>query len=112
MNPKLPLGWHASLFFFAAAISPIVAQTVTPRADEPPKIAFPRDQELAKALGTRASEPAKPSESAVELSPFVVNDNLYRERDLITVAIQPWGEVAAARPAPERRWYLSNSFSF
>ncbi len=38
--------------------------------------------------------------------------NLYRERDLITVAIQPWGEVAAARPAPERRWYLTNSFSF
>ncbi len=38
--------------------------------------------------------------------------NIYQERDLITVAIQPWGEVSAARPAPERRWYLTNTFSF
>ena len=38
--------------------------------------------------------------------------NVYQERDLITVAIQPWGETSAARPAPERRWYLTNSFSF
>ncbi|MDP3073647.1 MAG: hypothetical protein Q8N18_25410 [Opitutaceae bacterium] len=38
--------------------------------------------------------------------------NLWQERKLITVAVQPWGEVASARVAPERRWYLNNSFSF
>lgn len=32
--------------------------------------------------------------------------------DLIGITVQPWGEVAATRLAPERRWYLTNTFSF
>lgn len=32
--------------------------------------------------------------------------------DLIPVTTQPWGETAIARLAPERRWYLTNTFSF
>lgn len=31
---------------------------------------------------------------------------------LLPVTIQPWGEVATTRLAPERRWYLTNTFSF
>ncbi|MFM7752530.1 MAG: hypothetical protein ACKPB0_19145, partial [Opitutaceae bacterium] len=31
---------------------------------------------------------------------------------LLPVTIQPWGEVATTRLAPERRWYLANTFSF
>jgi hypothetical protein len=31
---------------------------------------------------------------------------------LLPVTVQPWGEVATTRLAPERRWYLSNSFDF
>ena len=38
--------------------------------------------------------------------------NLYENSAYITVAVQPWGEISAARPAPERRWYVTNSFSF
>ncbi len=38
--------------------------------------------------------------------------NLLAERDLIPVTVQPWGEVATARIPPERRWYLTNTFSF
>jgi hypothetical protein len=38
--------------------------------------------------------------------------NLYRDRDLIPIGVQPWGEIATVRLAPERRWYLTNTFSF
>lgn len=38
--------------------------------------------------------------------------NLFADRDLIPVTVQPWGEVATARIPPERRWYLTNTFSF
>ena len=31
---------------------------------------------------------------------------------LLPVTIQPWGEIATTRLAPERRWYLTNTFSF
>ena len=31
---------------------------------------------------------------------------------LLPVTVQPWGEVATTRIAPERRWYLTNTFSF
>jgi outer membrane receptor protein involved in Fe transport len=32
--------------------------------------------------------------------------------DLIGITVQPWGEIATTRLAPERRWYLTNTFSF
>ncbi|MBL9194933.1 MAG: TonB-dependent receptor [Opitutaceae bacterium] len=38
--------------------------------------------------------------------------NLISNQDLIPITVQPWGETASARLAPERRWYLTNSFSF
>jgi hypothetical protein len=38
--------------------------------------------------------------------------NLFADRDLIPITVQPWGEVATARIPPERRWYLTNTFSF
>ena len=38
--------------------------------------------------------------------------NLYGETDPIAINVQPWGEVAVVRLAPERRWYLTNTFSF
>ncbi len=38
--------------------------------------------------------------------------NLYRERELIPIGVQPWGEIASYRLAPERRWYLTNTFGF
>jgi hypothetical protein len=38
--------------------------------------------------------------------------NLISDQSLIPITVQPWGEVASARLAPERRWYLTNSFSF
>jgi outer membrane receptor protein involved in Fe transport len=38
--------------------------------------------------------------------------NLYKERDLVPVSAQPWGEVAIMRLAPERRWFLTNTFEF
>jgi hypothetical protein len=31
---------------------------------------------------------------------------------LLPVTIQPWGDVATTRLPPERRWYLTNTFSF
>lgn len=31
---------------------------------------------------------------------------------LLPVTVQPWGEVATMRLAPERRWYLTNTFGF
>jgi outer membrane receptor protein involved in Fe transport len=38
--------------------------------------------------------------------------NLYKDRDLIPVTAQPWGQVAIMRLSPERRFYLTNTFSF
>jgi hypothetical protein len=38
--------------------------------------------------------------------------NLYGSSDLIPIGVQPWGDIATVRLAPERRWYLTNSFSF
>lgn len=38
--------------------------------------------------------------------------NIYGNTDPIPIAVQPWGEVSAVRLAPERRWYLTNTFSF
>lgn len=31
---------------------------------------------------------------------------------LIGTMVQPWGEIATMRLAPERRWYLTNTFGF
>lgn len=38
--------------------------------------------------------------------------NAIGEGDIIGVTSQPTGEIAVARLAPERRWYLTNTFSF
>ena len=38
--------------------------------------------------------------------------NVYEQRALIPVNIQPWGDYAGFRIAPEKRWYVTNSFSF
>ncbi|MGH7956980.1 MAG: TonB-dependent receptor plug domain-containing protein [Opitutaceae bacterium] len=38
--------------------------------------------------------------------------NAIGDGDAIGVTVQPWGETAIARLAPERRWYLTNTFSF
>jgi hypothetical protein len=38
--------------------------------------------------------------------------NLYGDDDLVGITVQPWGEVARVRLPPERRWFLSNTFSF
>jgi hypothetical protein len=38
--------------------------------------------------------------------------NAIGQDGLVDVTVQPWGETAISRLAPERRWYLTNSFSF
>ena len=38
--------------------------------------------------------------------------NLISSQTPIPITVQPWGEYASVRLAPERRWYLTNSFSF
>lgn len=38
--------------------------------------------------------------------------NLIAGDELIPVTSQPWGEPAVVRLGPERRWYLTNTFSF
>lgn len=38
--------------------------------------------------------------------------NLFSDDKPIAIGVQPWGEYATARIAPERRWYLTNTFSF
>jgi hypothetical protein len=38
--------------------------------------------------------------------------NMYKPRDLIPIGVQPWGQISTMRLAPERRWYLTNTFSF
>jgi outer membrane receptor protein involved in Fe transport len=38
--------------------------------------------------------------------------NAFTSGDPIAMGVQPWGEIAQVRLPPERRWYLTNSFSF
>jgi hypothetical protein len=38
--------------------------------------------------------------------------NLFGDTDPIPIGAQPWGAVASVRTAPERRWYLTSTFSF
>jgi hypothetical protein len=38
--------------------------------------------------------------------------NLYGTTSPIAVGVQPWGDISTVRLAPERRWYLTNSFEF
>jgi len=38
--------------------------------------------------------------------------NIIGNHDPIPITVQPWGETAMARLAPERRWYLTNTFGF
>jgi Outer membrane receptor proteins, mostly Fe transport len=38
--------------------------------------------------------------------------NLIGDDTPIAITAQPWGDVAVARLAPERRWYLTNTFEF
>ena len=38
--------------------------------------------------------------------------NLYGDPATIAIGVQPWGEASTVRLAPERRWYLTNTFSF
>lgn len=38
--------------------------------------------------------------------------NLSGTSDPIPIGVQPWGEPSTVRLAPERRWYLTNTFSF
>ncbi|MBL9189929.1 MAG: TonB-dependent receptor plug domain-containing protein [Opitutaceae bacterium] len=38
--------------------------------------------------------------------------NLYSDPATIAIGVQPWGEASTVRLAPERRWYLTNTFSF
>ncbi len=38
--------------------------------------------------------------------------NLIGQNKPIAITVQPWGEAASVRLAPERRWYLTNTFSF
>lgn len=38
--------------------------------------------------------------------------NLFGSTQPIAIGVQPWGQVATVRLAPERRWYLTSTFSF
>lgn len=38
--------------------------------------------------------------------------NLISRDDLIGITVQPWGDPAMVRLPPEKRWYLTNTFSF
>ena len=38
--------------------------------------------------------------------------NLIADTAPIAIGVQPWGKVSTVRLAPERRWYLTNTFSF
>ncbi len=38
--------------------------------------------------------------------------NAFTSGDPIAMGVQPWGEIAQVRLPPERRWYLTNTFSF
>jgi len=38
--------------------------------------------------------------------------NVFADTDSIAIGVQPWGDASTVRLAPERRWYLTNTFSF
>jgi hypothetical protein len=38
--------------------------------------------------------------------------NLIADESLIAIGVQPWGEVSTVRLPPEKRWYLTSSFTF
>ncbi len=38
--------------------------------------------------------------------------NLIEDDTPIAIGVQPWGDISTVRLAPERRWYLTNSFTF
>lgn len=38
--------------------------------------------------------------------------NLIADDIPIAIGVQPWGEISTVRLAPERRWYVTNSFTF
>lgn len=38
--------------------------------------------------------------------------NAIDQSGLVDVTVQPWGETAISRLAPERRWYLTNTVGF
>jgi hypothetical protein len=38
--------------------------------------------------------------------------NLIASDTPIAIGVQPWGDISTVRLAPERRWYLTNTFSF
>lgn len=38
--------------------------------------------------------------------------NAFGSDSLLPVTVQPWGQVATTRLAPERRWYLTNTLTF
>jgi hypothetical protein len=38
--------------------------------------------------------------------------NIIGTTDLIAVTVQPWGDPAVTRIPPEKRWYVTNTFSF
>ncbi len=38
--------------------------------------------------------------------------NLFGDTQTIGIGVQPWGAFSTTRLAPERRWYLTNTFSF
>ncbi len=38
--------------------------------------------------------------------------NILGDQDPIAITVQPWGETAMARLAPERRWFLTSTFGF
>ncbi|MDO8542224.1 MAG: hypothetical protein Q7S40_17430 [Opitutaceae bacterium] len=38
--------------------------------------------------------------------------NLVADDTPIAIGVQPWGDISTVRLAPERRWYVTNSFTF
>jgi hypothetical protein len=38
--------------------------------------------------------------------------NLIADDTPIAIGVQPWGDISSVRLAPERRWYVTNSFTF
>jgi hypothetical protein len=38
--------------------------------------------------------------------------NLIADDRLIPITVQSWGETATVRLPPERRWFVTNTFSF
>lgn len=38
--------------------------------------------------------------------------NLISDDSVIPIGVQPWGEPFTVRIPPEKRWYLTNTFTF